>query len=124
MAYYQWKNNKIIKFWWQKFYKSLIVKYKNFIGPSAVAGRVLNLTIGSGHLSILLPVLPSSVSLCLSMCFLRIVSLVLSKFWHGPRNPYEVVRGGGFSGKKFFAQKLGNGPKMGQKQVFFNLFKN
>ena len=123
MAYYQGKNNKIIKFWWQKFYKSLILKYnkllKHFIGPSAVAGRVLNLTIGSGHLSILLPVLPSSVSLCLSRCFLRIVSLVLSKFWHGPRNPYEVVRGGEFSGKTFFAQNLREWTKNGAKTSFF-----
>ena len=30
-------------------------------------------------------------SFCFSRCFLGIVSLVFSKFWHGARNPYEAV---------------------------------
>ena len=39
----------------------------------------------------------------LSGCFLGIVSLVFSRFWHGARNPDEVVRDrAGFFGKKFF----------------------
>ena len=29
-----------------------------------------------------------------------------------------------FLGKSFFAPKFGKGPKMGQKQGFFNLFEN
>ena len=37
------------------------------------------------------------------------------KFWYGARNPYEVVREEPDSPKKI----LENGPKMGQKQVFF-----
>ena len=30
-------------------------------------------------------------TLCLSGCFLGIGSLDFSEFWHGARNPYEVV---------------------------------
>ena len=37
------------------------------------------------------------------------------KFWYGARHPYEVVREEPDSPKKI----LENGPKMGQKQVFF-----
>ena len=53
----------------------------------------------------------------LSGCFLGIVLLIFSKFWHGARIPCEVVRDRvGFFGKKCFVPKIG---KMGQKQVFF-----
>ena len=47
--------------------------------------------------------------------FLQIVSSFFFKFWYGARNPYEVVREEPDSPKKI----LENGPKMGQKQVFF-----
>ena len=47
--------------------------------------------------------------------------LVFSEFWHGARNPYEVVRDRtGFSGKHFFAQKFG---KMDQKWAKNRVFK-
>ena len=67
----------------------------------------------SVHPSILLPVLPIG-------CFLRMVSLIFSKFWHGARIPIEVVR------DRFFClQNWENGPKVGQKQVvFFYLLEN
>ena len=49
--------------------------------------------------------------------FLLIVSLTFSKFWHGARNPNEVVHErAGFSRKCSFAPEMG---KMGQKQGFF-----
>ena len=52
-------------------------------------------------------------SLLPSGCFLWILSLVLSKFWHGARNVYEVVLDrAGFSRKSFFATKI---RKMDQK---------
>ena len=52
-------------------------------------------------------------------CFLEIVSLVLSKFWHGARNLYEgVCDRARFPPQKNFPQSCENGPKMGQKQVF------
>ena len=57
----------------------------------------------------------------LSGCFLGIVSLVFSKFWHDARNPYEVVCDSQIFQKKHFAQKIG---KMGQKQGFLNILKN
>ena len=39
-------------------------------------------------------------SVCLPGFFFRIGSLVLSKFWHGIKNPYEVMLGkAGFSEK-------------------------
>ena len=58
-------------------------------------------------------------SLYLSGCFLWIVWLTFSKFWHGARNPYEVVRDRArLSRKIFFA------PKMGQKQGFLYLLEN
>ena len=70
-----------------------------------------------------LSVLPSFCpSFCLpfhlSMRFLGIISLILSKFWLGARKPYEFVRGrAGFSEKNYLPRKLGkwtkNGPKTG-----------
>ena len=69
---------------------------KNFFRPLAVAG------IGSVHPSLLL-------YFCLSRHFLGIVSLVFSRFFHGARNPYEIVHGRAeFRGKCFFVPKLGN----------------
>ena len=46
--------------------------------------------------------------------------------WHGARNSYGVVHGrAGFSEKKFFLpENWEKGPKMGQKQGFFNLLEN
>ena len=49
-----------------------------FIGPTAVAGRVLQSKV--------------CLSFHLYKCFLGIGSLLFSKFWHDARNPYEVVR--------------------------------
>ena len=48
-------------------------------------------------------------------CF-GIVSLVFSKFWHGARNPFEVMHD-----SKIFHKRIG---KMGQKQGFLNLLKD
>ena len=45
---------------------------------------------------------------------------VFSKFWHGARNPYEVVHDrAGFPGKKILPQKLGKWTKNGPKTGFF-----
>ena len=67
-----------------------------------------------------LSVLPS---FRLSGHFLGIVSVVFSKFWHGGRNPYEVVRDRAISTEKkknyYFPQKLGNGPVKWSKTGFF-----
>ena len=47
------------------------------------------------------------LSFRLSGCFLGIASLVFSKFWHGARNPYEVVCDiAGFSRKKKISPKI------------------
>ena len=54
------------------------------------------------------------------MHFLGIVSLVFSKFWHGARNPYEIVRDrAGFFSKVFLPPKLGKWTENGLKTVFF-----
>ena len=58
------------------------------------------------------------LTVLLSGHFLGIASSVFSKFSQGARNPYEVLRdGAGFSGKIFFAPKVGkmdqNRPKTG-----------
>ena len=55
---------------------------------------------------------------------LGIVSLFLSKFWHGARNPFEVMHGrAGFSRKMFFCPKnYENGPKTGFFK--FNVWNN
>ena len=64
-------------------------------------------------------------SFCLSGCFLGIVRLVFSKFWHDARNAYEVVRDSRIFQKKIFCSKnWENGPKMDQKQGFLNKLKN
>ena len=61
----------------------------------------------------------------LSRCFLGIVLLIFSKFWHGARIPCQVMcDGAGFFRKIFFAPKIG---KMGPKWVnqgFFNLLES
>ena len=58
--------------------------------------------------------------------FLGMVSLVFSKFWHGARNPSEVVRGNaGFFQKKKKGKSTKNGPKTGFfefKENFCHLF--
>ena len=69
-------------------------------------------------------VLSICFSILLSGRFLGFVSLVFSKFWHGARNPYEVVHDSQIFCKQVFPQNWENGPKMGQKRVFFNLLKN
>ena len=48
----------------------------------------------------------------LSGCFLEIASLDFSEFWHGTRNPSEVVHNNSISWKNFFAPKI---EEMGQK---------
>ena len=79
-------------------------------GPPAVAGRVLwNKTCPSFHPSIL----PSG-------CFLGILSLIFSKFWHGARNLYEVS----VTVPYFLAPKIGKVDQKWAKNGFFNLLKN
>ena len=56
-----------------------------------------------------------------SRCFLEIVSLVFSKFWHVPRNPYEIVHD---RVRFFLLPKLGKWTKNGPKTRFFDLLKN
>ena len=60
--------------------------------------------------------------------FLRIVSLVFSKFWYGARNPYEVVwicaSQIWILQKKFLPQKLRKWTKNGPELSFFNVLKN
>ena len=47
---------------------------------------------------------PVRPSIDLTGHFLGIVSYVFSKFWHGARNPFEVVCDrAGFAGKNIFA---------------------
>ena len=62
-------------------------------------------------------------SCCLSRCFLGTGSLDLPEFWHGARNPYEVLRNRArvFGKKTFLLQNLG---KWAKNKVFFNLKKN
>ena len=56
----------------------------------------------------------------LSRRFFGIVPLVFSKFLHGARNLYQVVRErAGFSGKILFAPKFRNWTKNGPKAGFF-----
>ena len=59
----------------------------------------------------------------LSGCFLGIVSLVFSKFWHDARNPYEVEPD--FPENIFLPQKSGKWAKNGSKTgFFFNILKD
>ena len=79
-----------------------------FIGPPAVAGRVLWIRVRPS-------VFPSG-------SFLGIGSLVFSETQHGVRGPCLVVRDRArFFRKNLFAPKMG---KMGQKQGFLNLLEN
>ena len=58
-------------------------------------------------------------SVLLYVHFLVVVSLVFSKFWHGARNPYEVVRDRARFSRKFcLPSKLGKWAKRGQKRFF------
>ena len=64
-------------------------------------------------------------SVFLSRHFLGIVYLVFSKFWHGTRNPYEVVwQSWNLQKKIFLPRKSGKWAKNGSKQDFLNLLKN
>ena len=64
-------------------------------------------------------------SFCLSRRFLRVLSFIFAKFWHGARIPCKVVHyRAGFSGKIFCPLNWENGPKMGPKQGFFDLLEN
>ena len=97
-------NNLQVAYLNMKFYHMNNTFQNTVFGPPAVAERV--------------PwnrVCPSfRPSFCLCGRFLGIASLVFSKFWHGARNPYEVVRDRGrFSGKTFFPKIWENGPKTG-----------
>ena len=79
-----------------------------FIGPTAVAGKVLqNKVCPSFHLP---------------ECLLRIGSLFFSKFWHGAGNPYEVARGRArffFLIKTSFAPNTGSNSKKCPKNSCF-----
>ena len=77
-----------------------------FFGPLPVAGRVLWNRVNPPFHP---PVLPS---FRLSVHFLGIVSLVFSKFWHGAKNPYEVVFDSLTFRRKDFGSSIG---KMDQK---------
>ena len=96
-------------------FKGKLLLHVVILDPPAVAGRVLWNRV----------CLSFRPSFRLSRRFLWIVSLTFFKFWHGARNPYEVVRDrADFRWKIFLPQKLENGPKMGQKQGLLNLLKN
>ena len=99
-------------------YILLTFSYRFTFGPLLVARSVIWNRV---CLSVCPFVLPSfRPSFRLSGRFLRIASLVFSKFWHGARNPYEVVRNRArFSRKKIFAQKIDQWTKNGQKKEFF-----
>ena len=62
----------------------------------------------------------------MSGCFLRIGSLYFSEFWHGGKNPYEVVHDISITWKNFFCPiKFGKCVKIRSKIVLFlNLKKN
>ena len=95
----------------------ICIVYSVFLfGPSVVVKRVLWNRICPSF----------STSFHLFGCFLGIVSLVFSKFWHVSRNLNEVMRDRArFSGEINFCPKnWGNGPKMSQKQVILDLLKN
>ena len=59
----------------------------------------------------------------LSGHFLGIVSLVFSKYWHGARNPYEIVCYSRIFWKRFLLpQKLGKWTKKWTKNRFFKIY--
>ena len=88
--------------------------YPPFFGLPAVAGRVLwNRVCLSFRPSVLL-----------SGCFLGIVSSVFSKFWHGAKNPYEVVQSQMFQKICFLPPKLGKWTRYGPKTRFLDLLRN
>ena len=79
--------------------------------PPVVAGRELGLTV--------------LLSFRLSGRFLGIASLVFSKFWHGARNPYEVVCDiAGFSRKKKFSPKIERMDQKWAKNMVFEFIEN
>ena len=64
------------------------------------------------------------LSVCSSVCpdiFLELYHCFFSKFWHGARNPYEVVCGRARFSGNVFSPNVG---KRGQKQSFLNLLEN
>ena len=67
----------IYKFCGNKALYWAILLFTMFFGPAAVAQQALQNRV--------------CPSFSLSECFLGIGSLVFSKFWHGARNPNEVV---------------------------------
>ena len=74
-------------------------------------------------LSVLLSILSSVLlSFCPSVCpsILLSVRPFFYIFWHGARNPYEVVH----DRTRFSREIKENGPKMVQKQGLLNLLKN
>ena len=102
----------------------IYIVYTVFLfGPPAIVKRVLWNRICPSFSTFLPSFCPS---FHLFGCFLGIVSLVFSKFWHGSRNLNEVMRDRArFSGEIDFCPKnWGNGPKMSQQQVILDLLKN
>ena len=86
-----------------------------YLEGSYKIGSVCPSVLPSVCLPILLSFRPS-----VSGHFFKIVSLTFSKFWHGTRDPYKVVRDSWIFQENFFCPKnWENGLKMTQKQVFF-----
>ena len=69
-----------------------------------------------------------SVYLSVQASSLDCIICFFLNFWHGVRNPYEVVCGrAGFSGENLLPQNLGKwtkNKKMGQNKGFLNLLKD
>ena len=92
--------------------RSLAFKFHSTERPLVVAGRTLwSRLCPSWHMS---------------GCFLRIGSLYFSEFWHGAKNPYEVVHDISITWKNFFCPiKFWKCVKIRSKIVLFlNLNKN
>ena len=88
---------------------------------SVVGTQVFNRTPGGSREGPIKYGLSAVLSFRLSDWFLGIGSLVFSKFQHGARNPYEVLRDRTrFIRKNLFAPKIWeNGPIIGKKRVFW-----
>ena len=78
----------------------LMQRFPRVIRPSAVAGRVVQNRVCPYFCPLFRPSFRPSFPL--SRCFLRIASLIFSKFWHGARIPCEVVRDSWIFWEKFF----------------------
>ena len=111
------------------FILDIIPSTYEFFGPLVVAERVLENMVCL-PLSVLPSVHPSfrlsfHPSFCLLVPFLWTVSLTFCKFWHGAWNPYEVVHDRArFSGKIFFAPKIGKMISKWGKQRGFLIYWN